>query len=130
MVRRVLGLTAAMLMIGPASAALTNDAPFIGNWARGDGKTHIRVEHCGKAVCGVNTWVKPGTTTEKVGDRLVLQIKPSGDARWSGSAFDPQRKQRYSITVNVANKHMTTDGCMMGGWMCQSMAWTRLDRSK
>ena len=67
-----------MLMIGAASAATASDSSYLGNWARADGKTHIRVEPCGKSVCGVNTWVRPGMKHEKVGDRLVLNISPAG----------------------------------------------------
>ena len=130
MIRNVLGLIAAMLMIGAASAAPASDPSYLGNWARADGKTHIRVEPCGKSVCGVNTWVRPGMKHEKVGDRLVLKIRPAGASRWTGSAVDPQRNQRYTVRIHVANKRMTTDGCVMGGLMCQSMSWTRLDRQR
>jgi len=42
--------------LAAASTALAGPA-FLGNWARGDGKTHIRGEPCGAAFCGVNTWV-------------------------------------------------------------------------
>ena len=40
----VLGVIAAMLMIEAVSAATTSDSSYLGNWARADGKTHIRVE--------------------------------------------------------------------------------------
>jgi uncharacterized protein (DUF2147 family) len=108
-----------------ASTALAGPA-FLGNWARGDGKTHIRVEPCGAAFCGVNTWVSQGDSGEKVGDRLIAHVKPAGTARWSGNAFDPQRNRRYSMLILVANRRMTTEGCVFGGMMCQSMRWTRL----
>ena len=49
MIRNVLGLIAAMLMIGAASAAPASDPSYLGNWARADGKTHFRVEPCGKS---------------------------------------------------------------------------------
>jgi len=130
MIPSVVGLISAMLMIGAASAAPTSDPSYLGNWARADGKTHIRVEPCGKSVCGVNTWVRPGMKHEKVGDRLVLKIRPAGTSRWTGSAIDPQRNQRYTVRIHVANERMTTDGCVMGGLMCQSMTWTRLDRQR
>ena len=124
----LLGVIAAMLMIGAVSAAPASDPSYLGAWGRADGKTHIRVEPCGESVCGVNTWVWPGMKHEKVGDRLVLKISPAGASHWTGSAFDPQRNQRYTVSVHVADKRMTTDGCVMGGLVCQSMRWTRLDR--
>jgi hypothetical protein len=39
MIIRAAGL-AGVLLIGAASAAFASDPPFLGNWARGDGKTH------------------------------------------------------------------------------------------
>jgi len=74
--------------------------------------------------------VRRGVAGEKVGDRLILKIRAAGAGRWSGSAFDPQRSETYSIRVYVAGRRMTTRGCMMDGFMCESMAWRQLGRSK
>ncbi len=111
--------------LATASTALAGPA-FLGNWARGDGKTHIRVEPCGATFCGVNTWVSQAGSGEKVGDRLIAHVKPTGPARWSGNAFDPQRNRHYSMLILVADRRMTTQGCVFGGMMCESMKWTRL----
>jgi uncharacterized protein (DUF2147 family) len=73
MIPSVVGLISAMLMIGAASAAPASDPSYLGNWARADGKTHVRVEPCGKSVWGVNTWVRPGIKHEKVGDRELCR---------------------------------------------------------
>ena len=120
---------AALLMVGAASASLAAEAPFLGHWARADGKTKIRVASCGAAICARNTWVRRGVSGEKVGDRLILKVKPAGAGHWSGNAFDPQRDQTYTISVRATEKHMTTQGCVMGGLMCQSMGWTRTHQS-
>jgi len=122
-------LAAALAALGAGNTALAGPA-FLGNWARGDGKTHIRVEPCGAEFCGVNTWVRPGHSGEKVGDTLVANLKPAGADRWSGSAFDRRRDRHYTMRVHVADGHMTTDGCILGGMMCQSMSWERLGRAK
>jgi uncharacterized protein (DUF2147 family) len=130
MIRGAAGLAGVLVMLGAGSAASAREPAYVGNWARDDGKTHIRVEPCGGSVCGVNTWVRPGTSSEKVGDRLVLKIKLAGASHWTGTAFDPQRNEHYSVKVNIANGRMTTAGCVMGGLLCQSMHWTRHDGSK
>jgi uncharacterized protein (DUF2147 family) len=126
MLRRAAQL-AVLLTIGASSASLATDAPFLGDWARGDGETHIRVEPCGAAFCGVNTWVRPGVSGEKVGDTLVANLRPAGVGRWSGTAFDQRRNQHYTMKVHVANNRMTTRGCVAGGLVCASMNWTRLN---
>ena len=108
-----------------ASTALAGPA-FLGNWARGDGKTHIRVEPCGAAFCGVNTWVSQGDSGEKVGDTLIAHVKPAGADALVGHAFDRSAIAATSMLILVANRRMTTEGCVFGGMMCQSMRWTRL----
>ena len=127
---RMAAALAALLTIGGNGASLASEAPLLGDWARGDGKTRIHVASCGAAICARNTWVRRGVSGEKVGDRLILKVKPAGAGHWSGNAFDPQRDQTYTISVRVADKRMTTKGCAMGGLMCESMKWRRLNRSK
>ena len=124
MLRRASAL-AALLTVGASGVSLAHEAPYLGDWARADGKTRIHVASCGAAVCARNTWVGHGASGERVGDRLILKVKPAGAGHWSGNAFDPQRKQNYAINVHVTDKHMTTRGCVMGGFVCQSMGWTR-----
>jgi uncharacterized protein (DUF2147 family) len=121
---RMAAVLATLMTIGASGVALADQA-YLGDWARADGKTRIHVAGCGASVCARNTWVRHGVSGEKVGDRLILTVKPAGAARWSGNAFDPQRKQNYAINVHATAKHMTTRGCVMGGWMCESMNWNR-----
>ena len=128
MLRKVACLAALMTM-GANGASLASDAPYFGDWARGDGKTRIHVASCGALVCARNTWVRHGVSGEKVGDQLILKVKPTGAEHWSGSAFDPQRHQTYAMSVRIGANHMTTQGCVMDGYVCQSMNWTRLNRS-
>ena len=124
---RTVAALAALMTIGASGVSLAAQATYLGNWARGDGKTRIHVAPCGASVCARNTWVKRGSG-EKVGDRLILKVKPAGAGHWSGNAFDPQRHQNYAINVRVTDKHMTTRGCVMGGFVCESMNWTRMHR--
>ncbi|HEY5207018.1 MAG TPA: DUF2147 domain-containing protein [Roseiarcus sp.] len=116
----------AMLMtIGASGVSLAAQASYLGDWARADGKTRIHVASCGAAVCARNTWVRHGVSGEKVGDRLILKVKPAGAGHWSGNAFDVQRNKNYAINVHVRARHMTTQGCIMDGFVCQSMGWKR-----
>jgi uncharacterized protein (DUF2147 family) len=127
MLRGAAALTA-LTTVGASGVSLARDAPYFGDWARGDGKTRIHVSSCGAAICARNTWVRHGVSGERVGDRLILKVKPTSAGHWSGSAFDPQRHQTYAMTVRIGADHMTTQGCVMGGFVCQSMNWTRLNR--
>jgi uncharacterized protein (DUF2147 family) len=115
-------LITAVLVIAPAMAQASPE----GEWARGDGKARVKIAPCGADLCAVNTWIKPGVKDEKVGDKLVMSVAKSEGGTWKGKAFDPQRKLNYRLTITVADRAMTTSGCVLGGLVCKKMEWTRL----
>lgn len=123
MLRMIAAMAVLVLVAAPLHAAKTT---LEGNWARGDGKAKVRIEPCGDDICAINTWIRPGVSDEKVGDRLVMTIKPDGAGKWIGKAFDPQRRMTYRMSIDVAATTMTTHGCVLGGLLCKNMAWTRL----
>jgi len=99
--------------------------PF-GQWARGDGNARVRVAKCGANICATNTWIKPGTPSEKKDDVLVMTIAPVSDGHYEGSAYDPQRKMTYKMSLDVDGKSMTTKGCVLGGLLCKGVNWTKI----
>ncbi len=113
----------AFVLAGSAGAASSSP---LGDWARGDGKVLARIEPCGGKLCAVNTWIRPGVTDEKVGDRLVLDIAPAGPSELEGEAWDPQRRITFSFRMEVGERTMTTRGCVLAGVLCQAVGWTRL----
>lgn len=119
----VLALTCGLIAVG--SPALAESLQ--GEWARGDGKAKVRIEPCGSDVCAINTWIKPGTTKEKTGDRLVMSIRPEQGGGWAGTAFDPQRNMTYRLTISVTQDRMTTRGCIVAGLICRAVSWSRLN---
>lgn len=95
-----------------------------GIWARGDGDAKVRISPCGGSLCAVNVWIRnPGS--EKVGDRLVMTVKPKAPGVFEGSAFDPQRNLRFSSRITISGNSMTTSGCIFGGIICRTASWTR-----
>ncbi len=109
-------LLAAPAVAGPASPE--------GDWTRGDGKARVVIEPCGNDLCAVNTWIRPDVTDEHVGDRLIMTVTADG-GRWTGKAYDPQRKLSYRMTITVSGDRMTTSGCVLGV-LCKTMGWTRI----
>jgi uncharacterized protein (DUF2147 family) len=89
MICRAAKLAGVLSALGTANLAFAVEPPYLGRWARSDGKTRVVVEPCGAAVCAINTWIRPGTPHEKVGERFVFKLKPAGAKHWSGDAFDP-----------------------------------------
>lgn len=95
-----------------------------GIWHRGDGNARVRISPCGEALCAINVWIKnPGA--ENTGDRLIMNVKPAGPGRYTGTSFDPQRNLRFSTTITLKGNSMTTSGCVLGGIICRSQNWVR-----
>lgn len=119
-----------LMMAGLVLAGITSSAQAMspqGDWARGDGKARVRIAPCGEDICAINTWIRPGTKDEKTGDRLVMTITDQGDGKWTGRAYDPQRRLHYRLKMQVAEKTMTTTGCVLGGLICKGVDWTRIE---
>jgi len=104
----------------------TGEPSLYGDWSRGDGRAKVRIEPCGADICAVNTWIRPDVKAEKVGDRLVMTIRPDGGDKWVGKAYDPQRHMTFGMTIDVAATTLTTHGCVLGGLVCNTMGWKRL----
>ena len=115
---------ASILALGVST--IGHAADIDGNWARSDGKAKVKIAKCGADICATNTWIKPGTPSEKAGDVLVMTIAKTSDGQYSGSAFDPQRDMRYKITLDVSDNSMTSKGCVLGGLLCKGVGWTRI----
>jgi uncharacterized protein (DUF2147 family) len=118
------GLIVAVAVSGGAGAQAFSAAE--GMWARGDGLVKARVAPCEGALCATNTWVDPSDTEEKVGDRLVMRLKPTTPSDWNGDAYDERRKRTYSMELTVEGDHMTSRGCILGGLLCKGSDWTRI----
>lgn len=121
MTGRMFAIAAAMLMASPVIAA----EDLQGAWKRGDGKARVRIAPCGSNVCATNTWVGDPSSGEKVGDRLVMTLKPNGPGSYTGSAFDPQRNMTVSMNIKVAASSFTSSGCVLGGVICRTVSWSR-----
>ncbi len=122
MIARILAI--AVLVTALAAHAETPSPQ--GFWARGDGKAKVQIAPCGSDLCATNTWIKPGVTGEKIGDKLVMTVTEATPGHWTGSAFDPQRNMRYKLKMDVGDKTMTTSGCVLGGLLCKGVNWTRI----
>lgn len=125
MLKRRFGLAAALLV---SSAPLAHAAPPdpMGNWARNDGTSKITIAPCGTNICATNTWIKDPDSEEKVGDRLILTLKPVSADELDGDAHDERRNMNYEMRMTVQPTSLKTSGCILFGLLCKSAEWTRI----
>jgi uncharacterized protein (DUF2147 family) len=116
------------LLAFAALAASSHAAPageVVGEWERDNGEAKIRFASCGAAVCGSLASVKDSTGAAKVGQQVFFDMKPNGDNGWTGIAFNPDDGRNYTAKMTLSGDSLITAGCIFGGWICQSVAWTK-----
>jgi uncharacterized protein (DUF2147 family) len=121
MLRRGVAVTLAL-----ASVAHFAWAGYVaGVWLHEDGGSKVRFAPCGAAICGTIVWLKDTKGPAKLGQRVFYEMVPSGDNAWSGKAFEPSSGREYSGKMSLAGDSLTTAGCVFGGLICKSIAWSR-----
>jgi uncharacterized protein (DUF2147 family) len=116
----------ALTLVALSLAAPAFAGEITGDWKRSDGRSRIRMAHCGDAVCGTITWLRDPESPARVGQQVFFGLKPA-DGGWSGSAFNPEDGKTYSGKVTVSGSSMTTSGCVLGGLFCKSVNWVRVN---
>ncbi|MEN5081751.1 DUF2147 domain-containing protein [Bosea sp. TWI1241] len=117
-------IATALFAFGLGSAA-AQDAT--GTWLREGGGSRVRFAACGQALCGTVAWLRDPSGPSKVGQRVFFDMKPDGAGKWSGSAFNPEDGKTYSGTMTLSGNALTTSGCVLGGLICRSVKWSRVN---
>jgi uncharacterized protein (DUF2147 family) len=120
-----LASTVSLLCLAPSHAFA---AEVTGTWLRDNGGSQIKLAPFGDALCGTVVWLKPGYETKaKLGQRIFFDMKPDGANAWKGSALNPDDGQTYSGKMSLSGTTLTTAGCAMGGLICKSATWARVN---
>lgn len=110
----------AMALATPASANSVN-----GLWLRASTGAHIEVFDCDE---GIGMKVVKSPDAEKVGKQIMCGAKPDGDAKWRGDLLNLEDGKTYTGIVTLEDaKSMKLQGCVLGGIICKSDIWTRIE---
>ena len=130
-----LPILASVLLAATAAAAETPPANY-GIWTNPQRSVQIRIQPCGKALCGVVIWAnakaqadaRKGGTDMLIGADLFTGFVPAGDMVWRGKVFVPDMGKTFSGTVKRLNPTtLRAEGCLLGRVLCKSQDWTRVD---
>jgi hypothetical protein len=91
----------------------------IGVWASGEGQ--IRVERCGRNICG---YAVGGASA---GQMVLIHMRPAGDNRWSGQVKDVRNGQLYSGSISMRGTNgLYIEGCVLNGLFCGGRTLSRV----
>ena len=103
-------------------------ADLAGSWQRSTGNSRIRFEPCEGGLCGKIAWIKPGVKSRAhVGQAVFNKLTRAGETLWTGEAFNPEDGRTYKGSVSVDGRTLVTKGCVLGGLICKSETWKRVD---
>lgn len=128
-----------MLAIFPialmAAQAAGRPASIAGLWRSPGGNSIINIAPCGDALCGTVAWASAQakqdareTSQQLVGTAVLTELNPSGDGRWQGKLFIPDKNMRVSAKIQlVSATQLKVSGCLAGKSLCRSSMWTHFD---
>lgn len=131
-------LTALMaLLVAPAMASARPARSPEGLWLNPHGSVAVRTGACGDRICGWVVWASAAAQKDAresgvdklVGTELLESYRPNGPASWAGTVFVPDMGRRFSSRIEALSpSQLKVKGCILGGLICKSQLWSRIDR--
>ena len=112
-----------------------------GVWMLDSGKVTVRIMPCGASLCGAIVGLaKPLTKDGQpkvdrknpnealrnrplMGLKILANMKPAGENRWSGTIYNADDGRTYSSYMNLSGSNMKVKGCV--GPFCKTMVFVR-----
>ena len=89
----------------------------LGVWATEENKGNVRIEECGKNLCGYAV---------KSGEKILINMRPT-DTKWTGRIHDPDSGRDYDSTMAMkGTDKLRVQGCAFGGMFCGGQTWKRV----
>jgi uncharacterized protein (DUF2147 family) len=100
----------------PVAAAPAPITP-LGIWATEENKGNVRIEECGKNLCGYAV---------KTGEKILINMRPQ-ETKWTGQIHDPDSGRNYDSTIAMKGANaLRVQGCAFGGMFCGGQTWKRV----
>ncbi len=133
-------LWAALALLVAVPAVLAAKVPVAqpeGLWLSPHDNVAVRTGPCGDRLCGWIVWAdreaqadaRDGGTPRLVGTELLEDYRAEGKGQWRGTVFVPDLGRRFSSQISqLSPGQLKVKGCILGGLICKSQLWTRIDR--
>ncbi len=109
-----------------------------GTYLSETGETRVRIAKCGSAYCGTITAVQgeakdvhnpdPAKRSRNlVGVQMISNIMPTGEG-FAGELYNYKDGKVYSGKMSFKGGNaMQLSGCVLGGLVCRSQTWTKVN---
>jgi uncharacterized protein (DUF2147 family) len=108
----------------PATTANGSATSPLGTWQTEEKEGLIRIEACGANLCGYSVDAR----TNQNGEKILINMKPVNDTRWTGRIHDPKSGSNYDSTIALQGPDsLRVQGCAFGGLFCGGQTWSRMN---
>ena len=92
----------------------------LGDWLT-EGKGSVRIERCGRALCG--HVLNPSSSDN--GELVLINMKPK-TALWSGKIYSRDSENTYYATIAMSGPDsLWVKACALGRFFCSGNLWSR-----
>jgi uncharacterized protein (DUF2147 family) len=103
-----------------------DDAPAetpLGDWQTEGQKGSVRIERCGRALCG--HVLNPSSKDN--GEMVLINMKPKAAALWSGNIYSQDSGNTYYATIAMKGPNsLRVEACALGKFFCSGDVWSRI----
>ena len=129
----MIAVLAAIAITAQTPEILPAAAPIEGLWSNPSASLIIAIAPCAPFLCGTVKWATAKArsdatkgTAELIGASLLTGVRPSGDGKWAGKLFIPDRNMRVKAKIMLApDGRLKVSGCALGKMLCRSEFWSR-----
>jgi uncharacterized protein (DUF2147 family) len=95
----------------------------LGDWQTEGNKGSVRIEQCGRALCGYIL----NPSSNAVGETVLINMKPKAASLWSGDIFSRDSGNTYYATMAMKGANsLRVEACALGPFFCTGNVWSRL----
>jgi hypothetical protein len=95
----------------------------LGDWQTEGKKGSVRIEQCGRALCGYVL----DPASNGVGETVLINMKPKASSEWSGTIYSRESKNTYYATIAMQGPNsLRVEACALGQFFCSGNLWSRI----
>ena len=95
----------------------------LGDWQTEGNKGSVRIEQCGRALCGYIL----NPSSNAVGETVLVNMKPKAASQWSGNIFSRDSGNTYYATMKMKGPNsLRVEACALGPFFCTGNVWSRV----
>jgi uncharacterized protein (DUF2147 family) len=100
-----------------------SEAP-LGDWQTEGNKGSVRIEACGRALCGYVL----NASSNASGETVLINMKPKSASQWSGNIYSRDSGSTYYATIAMQGPDsLRVEACALGRFFCSGNVWSRID---